>query len=59
MNEEEVTGYQCTICKTLYTDEQEATDCHGNAMPIEAFTCGRCGTIYKTKEEARTCCSPL
>ena len=59
MDEEEITGYQCTICKALYTDEKEATDCHGNAMPVEAYACGRCGTVYKDRESARKCCSPL
>jgi hypothetical protein len=59
MDEEEVTGHRCTICSKLYRSEHEATRCHGNSEPIEAFTCGRCGTIYDDREKAKKCCSPL
>lgn len=57
MDSEEVTGYACNECGTLYLDEEEATECHGSADPVQAFTCGRCGTLYATKEEAEKCCS--
>jgi len=57
MDEEGVTGYKCSVCGALYLDEEEAMECDGNAVPVEAWTCGRCGAIYETREEARSCCS--
>jgi len=59
MDEEEITAYKCTECGELYTDEEEATSCHGNAVPIDAWACGRCGTIYESRDEAKKCCSVL